>query len=81
VTDDDLLGDAEFVEQRGEAEAQRLHAHQVDLALVEPARVVFAEAGRLDHRPGFVGVGVGLELGLRLGEQGAALWRIGVAHA
>ena len=69
MADDDLLGDAELVEQRGEAEAERLHAHQVDLALVEPARVVFAKAGRLDHRPRFVVVGVGLEFGLRLGEQ------------
>ena len=70
MADDDLLLHAEFAEQRAEAQAQRLHAHQVDFLLEQPARVVFAKAGRLHHRLRFIGVAVGAELGLRLGEQG-----------
>ena len=76
MADDDLLLHPQFAEQRAEAHAERLHAHQVDLALEQPARVIFAKAGRLHHRPRFVGVGVGAELGLRLGEQGGlGRWR------
>ena len=52
---------AHFVQKRAEAQPQRLHAHQVDLLLEQPARVIFAKAGRLHHRRGFVFVGIGGE--------------------
>jgi hypothetical protein len=58
VPGDDLLFDAEFCDQRAEPHAERLHAHQVDFFAEQPARVVFAKAGRLHHRLGFIGVGV-----------------------
>ena len=61
---DDLRLDAELVDQRAEPHAERLHAHQVDLLLEQPARVVFAKAGRLHQRLGFIRIGVGRERGL-----------------
>ena len=64
-----LRRDAELVDERAEAEPQRLHPHQVDFLLQEPARVVFAKAGGLHQRLGFIGIGVGRERGLRLGEH------------
>ena len=59
VADDDFARNAELLQEAREAEPQRLRAHQVDLLLEEPARVVFAKPGRLDHRLRFVRVGVG----------------------
>ena len=59
--------DAQLADQRAEAHAQRLHAHQVDLLPEQPARVVFAEAGRLDHRLQLIGIGVGREAGSGFG--------------
>ena len=58
VAGDELRLDAQLVDQRAEAKPQRLHAHQVDLFAEQPARVVFAKAGGLHHRLGFIGVGV-----------------------
>ena len=72
VAGDDLRLHPHLVQQRAEAEPQRLHAHQVDLLLEEPARVVFAEAGGLHHRLRFVGLRVGLQGRLRGGEHGAS---------
>ena len=70
VADDDLALDPKLRKEAREAEPQRLRAHQVDLLLEDPARVIFAKPGRLDHRPRFIGVGVGQKLRRRLGEQG-----------
>src|SRR5947199_10453871 len=56
----------ELMDQRAEAEPQSLHAHQIDFFLKQPARIVFAEAGRLHHRLGFVGVSIGSQRRLRL---------------
>ena len=58
---DDLRLHAHLVEERAEAEAERLDPHQVDLLLEQPARVVFAKARGLDHGLRFVGEGVGLQ--------------------
>ena len=66
---DDVGPDAEFMDQRAEAEPQRLDPHQVDLAAEQPARIVFAKAGGFHHRLGLVGVGVGLELRFGLGKH------------
>ena len=59
-------------EEARETEPQRLRAHQVDLLLEKPARIVFAKASRFDHRLRFIDVGVGGEFGLRFREQGRA---------
>src|SRR5262249_57146944 len=61
--------DAERVNERAERDTERVHAHQVDLAAKEPARIVFAEAGGLHQRLRFVGVGIGLERGFRFGKH------------
>ena len=73
VAGNDFLFDAEFPDQRAESHAQRLNAHQVDFLLKQPARVVFAKAGCLHHRPGFVGIGIRNQHGFGLREHGAAL--------
>ena len=72
MADDDLLGDAEFAKELAEPEPQRLHAHQIELAAEQPARVVFAKPRRLHQRARFVVVAVGQEVGLRLWKQEAA---------
>ena len=59
VAGDDVRPHAHLADQRAEAHAERLNAHQVDFLFEQPARVVFAKAGRLDHRLRFIGVGVG----------------------
>ncbi len=69
VAGDDLRLDAEFVDQRAEAEAERLDAHQVDLAAEQPARVIFAKAGGFHHRLGFIGIGIRLERRFWLGKH------------
>ena len=61
MTRHDLRPDAHLAQQRAEPEPERLHAHEVDLFLEQPAGVVFAKAGGLHHRLGFVGVGVGFQ--------------------
>jgi hypothetical protein len=58
VAGHDLLLLAEFLDQRAEPHAERLHAHQVDFLPEQPARVVFAKAGGLHHWFGFVGIGI-----------------------
>ena len=74
---DDLGLDAHLVDQRAEAHAERLDAHQVDLAAEQPARVIFAKAGGLHHRLGFVGIGVRLQRRFRLGKhrENSPNWR------
>ena len=67
---------AELADQRAEAKPERLDAHQVDLAAEQPARVIFAKAGGLHHRLGFVGIGIGLEQRFRLGEHAASRMRV-----
>ena len=62
----DIGPDAELADQRAEPHAQRLDAHQVDFLPEQPARVVFAEPGRLDHGLGFIGVGIRRQRGFRL---------------
>ena len=47
---DEVRRDAHFVDQRAEPHAQRLHAHQIELGAEQPARVIFAKAGRLHER-------------------------------
>ena len=69
VTGNDVRPHPEFVDQRAEAEPQRLDTHQVDLAAEQPARIVFAKAGGLHHRLGLVGIGIGLELRFGLGKH------------
>ena len=66
---DDFGPRAEFMDQRSEAKSQRLDTHQIDLAAEQPARVIFAEAGGLDHRLGFIRVRVRLQQGLWLGKH------------
>ena len=70
VADDDLALDPKLRKEAREAEPQRLRPHQVDLLLENPARIIFAKPGRLDHWPRFIGVGVGQKLRRRLGKQG-----------
>ena len=55
---DDVRFDAKGINERAEAQAQRLDAHQIDLAAEQPARVIFAKAGGFHHRLGFVGISV-----------------------
>ncbi len=50
---DDVRLDAELVNERAEPKPERFHAHQVDFAAEQPARVVFAKAGGFHHRLGF----------------------------
>ena len=70
VAGNDFLFDAEFRNQRAEPHAQRLNAHQVDFLLKQPARVVFAKAGCLHHRPGFELIGIRNQHGFWLWEHG-----------
>ena len=58
VAGDDLRLDAHLLDERAEAQAQRLDPHQVDFFFQQPARVVFAKARRLHQRRGFIGIGV-----------------------
>ena len=64
-----LQGRAHFVQERPEPEAQRLHAHQVQLLLKEPARVIFTKAGGLDERRLLIGQSIGLQFGDGLWEH------------
>ena len=77
VADDDLALDPKLLKEAREAEPQRLRPHQVDLLLEYPARVIFAKPGRLDHRPRFIGVGVGQKLRRGFWEQRAPRGRAG----
>ena len=72
VTRHDRRSDAQLMKQRAEAEPQRLHAHEIDLGLKQPARIIFAKARRLDERLRFVGVGVALQRRFRRWEHDAA---------
>ena len=58
VAGDEVGADAHLVDQRADAHAERLHAHEVDLLLEEPPGIVFAKPGRLHEREGFVLEGV-----------------------
>ena len=46
--------DADLVDISGQAKAQRLNAEKVDLFFQDPARVVFAETGRLHQGKGLI---------------------------
>ena len=72
MADHDLGLAPSSCEQGAEPQAQRLDAQQVDLLPEQPARVVFAKAGGLDQRLGFVRVGVGDERGFGLGKHRAS---------
>ena len=51
MADDEALGGTPRSRaQRGKAEADGVEPHQVDVLREQPARVVFAKAGRLDQR-------------------------------
>jgi hypothetical protein len=63
---DDFLPGAEFRDQRPQSHAQRLNTHQVDFLAEQPAGVVFAKPGCLNHRLGLVSVGIGNQYGFRL---------------
>ena len=71
VADHDARPLADLVDVGRQAQAQRLHAQQVDLLLQHPARVVLPEAGRLDQRGGLVGGGVRAKIGAGL-EHGSS---------
>ena len=78
VADDDLGADAKLLQEAREAEAERLRAHEVDLFFEQPARIIFAKAGRFHHRLRFKGVGVGESFGSGLGNKGTSameMWR------
>ena len=66
MADGDLRRHAEFMDQRAEPEAQRLHADEIDLVGKKPARVIFAKAGRRDERQVFKFQRIGLQVGARL---------------
>ena len=59
---DHLRLDAALVEILAQREAERLHADEVDLLLVEPARVVFAKSVGGDERLGLEGKRIGLQI-------------------
>ena len=63
VASDDFRLDAQLADQRPQPHAERLHAHQVDFFFQQPARVVFAKAGRFHQRRRLIGVGIGRERG------------------
>ncbi len=50
VADDDALWHAAAAKQRGDAEADSVEPHEIDLVGKEPARVVLAKSRRLDER-------------------------------
>jgi len=50
-------------------ETERLHSHQIDLGSQQPARIIFAKAGGLHQRLGFIGISVGCERKFRLREH------------
>jgi hypothetical protein len=62
-----------LVQVGAKPKAQRLDAVQVDFLLEQPARVVFAKAGRLDQRQALIVRRVGNEIGARFGKHGHCL--------
>ena len=69
VADDDLALNPKLLQEMREPEPERLGAHEVDFLLEKPARVIFAKAGRLHDRQGFVSVSIGRKIGMRLRKQ------------
>ena len=61
-----------LMQQRTKAHTQRLHAHQVDFLAKQPARVIFAKTGGLDHGAGFIGSRIGNKLGQGNGKHDSA---------
>src|SRR5687767_9658237 len=59
---DDLRLDTALEEILAQREAKRLHADEVDLLLVEPARVVFAKSVGGDERLALEGKRIGFEI-------------------
>ncbi len=66
VAGDQLRLDAALADIGAEAQAQRRNAKEVDFLAEDPARVIFAEARRLDEHFGFEGVAVFDNVGLGL---------------
>ncbi len=69
VVADHDAGLAELLDVGPEPEAQGFHAKQVDLRPEQPARVVFAKAGRLDQGFGLIRQRVRLQVGARRGKH------------
>ena len=64
---DDFRLHAHFTDQCAEAQAQGLHAHEVELFLKQPARIIFTKTRRFDEGEGLIAQRVG-------GERGDGLW-------
>ena len=63
-----LFGVAQQVKQHiAEAETKRLHAGKINLIGKQPARIIFAKAGRLDQWRVFELRRIGFQIGLWLG--------------
>ncbi len=69
MADHEAHRNAARAHQRGEAEADGLEAEQIDLLGITPARIVFAEAGRLDEGQALELGGIGEEVLARRGEH------------
>ena len=66
VADHDTQGYAALAHQRRQPQTHRLEPEQVDLLGVAPARVIFAETGRLDEGQALEFGGIGDEILARL---------------
>ena len=69
MADDEALLHAMTAGQRGDAEADGVEPHEIDLLGKQPARIVFAKAGGLDEREALEVGRVGLQVGTRFGEH------------
>ena len=67
MASDDFRLHAHFTDQCAEAQAQGLHAHEVELFLKQPARIIFTKTRRFDEGEGLIAQRVG-------GERGDGLW-------
>ncbi len=70
---DEFGPDAHLVQQRRQAQAQSLHAHQVHFLVEQPAGVIFAKTGGLHQGQALVFESVGLEDRYGLGKHGRPL--------
>ena len=71
MADHDARRHAALAHQIGEAEANGFEPEQIDLLGIAPARVVFAEPGRLDERQALEFGRVGSEVLARFGKHAA----------
>ena len=69
MADDDLAPNAKLFQEAREAKPQRLRAHEVDLLFEQPTRIIFAKAGRFDHRLRFNAAVLRESLGSGLGNK------------